>query len=177
MSRTAVASNRNSTPPRAARRDSAYEVIKDAILSRRLEPGAPLVESALADMCGVSRTPVREALQRLLQDGLVERSDRGLIVRACSIEEIRDIYETRIVLEGAAARLAADRRTNIDLLQIHHWVSAMEEIAGNDHAATADNNRSFHVAVWNASHNLPLLDLLTRLSHHLERYPNTTLAH
>src|SRR5665811_1478321 len=109
--------NRPPTP----RRVTAYEQLKQAIMEGELQPGEPLVEVALADWCKVSRTPVREALMRLEQDGLVQRGhrdlgDRGLIVRESSPEEILDIYDTRIVLEGRVAAVAAERRTSHELL-------------------------------------------------------------
>jgi len=162
---------------RTDRRKSAYLLVKRAILDRDLGPGENLVETALAERFGVSRTPIREALQRLEQDGLVERGDRGLVVRDVSPEEILDIYETRIALEGTAARLAADRRTHLDLLQIRRQLAAMSEVAEGDEARMAETNRGFHTAVWLASHNPSLLDLFNRLDQHLARYPVTTLSY
>jgi len=159
------------------RRQSAYMLVKQAILERELPPGESLVETALAERFNVSRTPIREALQRLEQDGLVERGDRGLVVRDVSPEEILDIYEARIALEGTAARLAADRRTNLDLLQIRRQLNAMSEAEEGDDARMAATNHAFHTAVWLASHNPSLLDLLNRLDQHLARYPVTTLSY
>jgi DNA-binding GntR family transcriptional regulator len=158
-------------------KDSAYDKIKAAILDGTLEPGAPLVESSIAEWCGVSRTPVREALTRLEQDGLVTRSDRGLVVRERSPEEILDIYEVRIVLESAAARLAAERHTNFDLIRLERLVRVGEEIGADRPEAMAANNREFHRALWQAARNEALLDLLSRLNMHLVRYPMTTLSY
>lgn len=180
MSRKAAAVDNGTRPSSGGsndRRVSAYVTLKQAILDRTLAPGQPLVESALAEMCKVSRTPIREALQRLEQDGLVERGDRGLIVRECSPEEILDIYDARIALEGTAARLAAERRTNLDLVQIRRQVVAVDDIPADDNAALAKNNRQFHETIWTASHNSSLLDLLNRLNQHLARYPTTTLSY
>ena len=80
-----------------------YEILQQAILRGELAPGQPLVETTLAARYNVSRTPIREALTRLEQDRLVERTDRGLVVRRRSPEQILDIYETRIALEATAA--------------------------------------------------------------------------
>lgn len=162
------------TPDR--RRPSVYERIKQAILSGELEPGQPMVEANLADWCEVSRTPVREALTRLEQDGLVGRGDRGLVVRESSPEEILDIYETRIVLEATAARFAADRRSTHDLLLMRRILPRMADMAAEDSAAKAMVNAEFHKLIWRASHNGALIDLLERLNMHLGRYPATTLA-
>lgn len=158
-------------------RPSTYERIKQAILSGELEPSQQLVEAHLAEWCDVSRTPVREALTRLEQDGLVERGPRGLAVRVSSPEEILDIYETRIVLEATAARFAADRRTHHDILMLQRMIPRMDELSAADPAAKAAANAEFHSLIWRASHNGSLIDLLERLSMHLGRYPTTTLAY
>jgi DNA-binding GntR family transcriptional regulator len=153
-----------------------YERLREAIVSGELEAGAPLVEATVAARYGISRTPVREALRRLEQDGLVERGDRGMRVRTRSPEEILEIYEARIVLEGAAARAAAERGTTLDLMRIGHALERMQAIDRGDATAMAETNRSYHEAIWTASHNATLVDLLTRLQSHLTRYPSTTLT-
>lgn len=168
------------TAPAAAspqRRVSPYERIKQAIMSGDLLPGAQLVEVALAEWCEVSRTPVREALLRLEQDGLVTRGDQGLVVRESSPEEILDIYDTRIVLEGRAAEVAAERRTSHDLMAMRRLLEKVNRCPPDDAYALAEINREFHRAVWRASHNDSLIDLLERLNLLLGRYPATTLAY
>lgn len=153
-----------------------YEMLKQAILSGELQAGQPLVEATLANWCQVSRTPIREALRRLEQDGLVERSDRGLVVRERSPQEILDIYETRIALEATAGRMAAERRTDHDIRLLRGLHERGNRIPADDITAIVEANRQFHRAVWHASHNDSLLDLLERLNLHLLRYPETTLA-
>jgi DNA-binding GntR family transcriptional regulator len=162
-------------PARDARL-SPYEKIKAAILSGELAPGQPLVETSLATWCGVSRTPIREALRRLQQDGLVDRSERGMAVRERSPEEILDIYDTRLVLEAMAGRVAADRRTPYDLRTLRLWLNRGEQVAAGDKAGMVEVNESFHAAVRRASHNESLIDVLERLNLHLARYPGTTLS-
>jgi DNA-binding GntR family transcriptional regulator len=161
----------------AVAKDSAYDKIKTAILDGTLSPGAPLVESSVAEWCGVSRTPVREALTRLEHDGLITRSDRGLVIRERSPEEILDIYEVRIVLESAAARLAAERHTKLDLIRLEKLLRLGDELEPSRPKVIAENNREFHRAVWRAGRNEALLDLLSRLNLHLIRYPMTTLSY
>lgn len=169
------AAQRSLPPP--DRRPNPYERIKQAILSGELAPGQALVEGVLAEWCEVSRTPVREALTRLEQDGLIGRGDRGLVVHESSPGEILDIYETRIILETAAARFAADRRNPNDLLMMRRQLPRMEKLSDAEPAVKAAMNAEFHELVWRASHNRSLLDLLGRLSMHLGRYPATTLAY
>ena len=158
------------------RQRGAYERIKQAILTGELKPGQQLVETALAEWCEVSRTPVREALTRLEQDGIVVRSDRGMVVRENSPEDVLDLYETRIALEATAARMAAERRTFHDLLQMHQFAQSMVDEAPSDSAEMVAANDRFHRSLWRATHNRSMIDLLDRLSMHLGRYPATTLA-
>jgi DNA-binding GntR family transcriptional regulator len=141
-----------------------------------LVPGQPVIETALAEWCAVSRTPIREALTRLEQDGLLIRTYRGLVVRERSPEEILDIYETRILLEASAARTAAACRSLLDVVLIRRGADEFATINPADEREMATANRNFHRAVWNASHNESLVDLLDRLGSHLSRYPMATLS-
>lgn len=177
LEKSAGVSGSSSTLPRRAPTDqrSPYERIRDAISDGVFEAGTPLVESSLAEWCGVSRTPIREALSRLQHDGLVIRTDRGVVVRERSPEEILDIYETRISLEMVAARLAAQRHTSIDRVRLTRNLELYEQ-TGRQIDRRAERNREFHGAIWHASHNESLADLLDRLNLHLLRYPQTTLA-
>jgi DNA-binding GntR family transcriptional regulator len=152
-----------------------YETLKAAILKGDLQPGQQLVEQSLAEWCGVSRTPIREALRRLQQDGLVDRTDRGMAVKQRSPEEILDIYDTRLVLEGFAGRTAADRRTAFDLRTLRRWIERGNQLSESS-PGLVEANLGFHAAVWQATHNESLIDLLGRLNLHLARYPETTLA-
>jgi DNA-binding GntR family transcriptional regulator len=156
---------------------SLYEELRDAILTGRFAPGQLLSENALATEFGKSRTPVREALHRLEIEALVERASRGVRVRTSSPQEILDIYDVRITLEGAAAKAAAERATEFDRSQCRATQRAMLEVHDDDPRAMAASNRRFHEAVWTASHNPTLVDLLHRLNVHLVRYPTTTLTH
>jgi DNA-binding GntR family transcriptional regulator len=161
----------------APRRVSVYEVLRQSILQGEIGPGAPLTESVLAAAYDVSRTPIREALLRLEQDGVVRRTDRGLVVRERSPEEILDIYETRIVLEQTVARIAAERRSSLDLLNLRKHAQLASQASRKDIAEVVDTNRDFHRSLWHASRNEPLTDVLHRLELHVARYPATTLSH
>lgn len=163
-----------SAAARQTPRLSPYEALKQAILSGEFQPGQPLVENTLATWCQTSRTPVREALRRLEQDGLIDSSDRGLVVRKRSPEEILDIYETRMVLEATVARVASERRTEHDIRLMRLLLQKFADVSEPD--AMIEANHQFHRAIWRASHNESLIDLLERLHLHLARYPGTTLS-
>lgn len=163
-------------PPAQMPRVAPYEMLKQAILGGELVPGQPLIEATLARWCGVSRTPIREALRRLEQDGLVYRSIHGLAVRERSPDEILDLYDTRLVLEATVARVAAERRTDHDVRLLRWNLQHADDVSADDSDAMVEANQQLHRAVWRASHNESLIDLLERLHLHLARYPGTTLS-
>lgn len=152
---------------------SVYDRIRDAILSGAFSDGRLLSENSLAAEFGTSRTPVREALHRLEDERLISRGPRGAVVRATSPEEILDIYEVRITLEGSAADAAARRSTPLDLARLRARLQEMHEL--DTPSDRASSNRAFHAALWAASHSPTLVDLLERLDVHLHRYPTSTL--
>jgi DNA-binding GntR family transcriptional regulator len=91
-------------------RERTYEYLKSVILSGRFRPGERLAEEHLAEELGVSRTPVREALHKLEQDGLIEPLEsRGFCIPHDSPEEVEDLFELRTVLEGYTLRLICER--------------------------------------------------------------------
>ena len=154
-----------------------YDRILAAILDGSMPAGSELKELAIAEWCGVSRTPVREALSRLEQDGLVARGRRGFVVRTRSFEEIEGLYAVRILLEAGAARFAAERRTTVDLHRLGYLCDQAETTvdAANPDELVASNS-AFHSAVWAAAHNGPLAEELERVQLKLTRYTSTTLS-
>jgi DNA-binding GntR family transcriptional regulator len=154
-----------------------YEQLHQKIVNGDIPPGERLTEIALAERFGISRTPVREALRRLEQDGLVERTVRGMRVRERSPNEILEIYEVRILLEGAAARAAATRRTPLDVARLEQLHESMLQTPAGDAQTMEAINRRFHETIWATSHNATLIDLLTRLNSYLLHYRGTTLTH
>lgn len=157
---------------------SPYLMIRNAIISQEFPPRAQLVESALAKKYNVSRTPIREALRRLETEGLVERYGSRMQVREYRPEEMLDLYEVRTFLEEAAAKTAALRHTDMDMMLIERAHHAMQDMdfATATPAELAAANRTFHERVWAASHSAALLDLLDRILVHFIRYPGTTLS-
>jgi DNA-binding GntR family transcriptional regulator len=162
--------------PSRGTQEIAYALLRQTIIDGHLPPGQQLREVSLAKSINVSRTPVREALSRLEQDGLVVRNERGVVVRERSPDEILDLYQVRILLEQSAASDAAMRRTTADLLALRRGVAARLDDA-SDAEDVVRRNRDFHQAVWRASHNSAAIDLLQRLDLHLARYPATTLVY
>ena len=151
-------------PQRAPRHDSTdiqYARLRRDILDGVFAPGTILLETALSTRYGVSRTPVREALGRLAQDGLIERSTRGFQIRQRHPEEILEIYEARIALESRSAELAAKNRSDLDLARLAYLLD--ERRAETDPAQFGPLNNKWHDALRLSAHNATINDLLSRL--------------
>lgn len=151
--------------------DGVYERLRSAIVRGDLRPNERLVEADLAAWLEVSRTPIRECLQRLAADQLVANRRRGWIVREHSIDEIREIYGVRAALEGYAAQLAARQAS-------HDQVKRIMELASVDPAAYADPprrgfveyNQQFHDAVVEACGNSRLAEAIRRSKEYYFNY-------
>jgi DNA-binding GntR family transcriptional regulator len=147
--------------------DRAYEAIRNMILSGELPAGSQLAEEALAERCGVSRTPVREALRRLESDLLVTRTDtQRSFVADWSINDVADAFELRALLESKAARRAAERMNDAALEPIR---AANRRIAKAlrgpvaDVAGFLDGNRDFHAGILEVAGSRRLTALLGTL--------------
>jgi len=141
--------------------EAQYALLRQHIVEGRFPPGSALLETALSAEYGVSRTPMREALHRLAQDGLIERSTRGFRVRVRTPEEIVDIYDARTSLESTAAGLAAVRHTEFDLARLTHLLD--ERRNASDPKTFGKLNNTWHDALRTAAHNATIMDLLARL--------------
>jgi DNA-binding GntR family transcriptional regulator len=155
---------------------SVYSTVRDEILAGTLPPGAPLREIALAERFGVSRTPVREALRRLEQDRLVEPGVRGMAVRVIDPQEVIQLYDMRLLLEAEAAAQAARARGEADLMRLEGLLARDSALDAPDDATRIRTNLEFHAAVWQATHNPVLVDLMERLTVHLVHAPRSTLS-
>src|ERR1700682_3154662 len=112
---------------------AATELIREAILEGRLEPGARLKEEELARELGISRTPVREALLMLQAEGLIETvPNRGAVVRTHDADDLIDLYQLRALLEGYAARQAAARVSDEELDLLRESCDRFDAIADTD---------------------------------------------
>lgn len=156
--------------------DSIHAQLKHDLLRGAFQPGDALREVALAERFGVSRTPVREALTRLLHEGLLERRARGLFVKEIDPEQIMQVYDLRILLEGQAAHEAATARTEVDLMRLQALVERDRTLSDPDDATRLSTNIEFHRALWRAAHNQVLEDLLDRLATHQIHAPTSTLS-
>jgi DNA-binding GntR family transcriptional regulator len=158
-------------PGFATKSDLAYTRVRSLILSGTLAPGAVLPQAALAQQIGISTTPLREALRRLKQEGLVELdAHRDARVRPLDATEARDLLELRGSLDPLAASLAAQRRTDHDLDAIRAALDGLEALSTSPSVAQLDSHHRFHAAIHRASHNALLVDVLDGLWVKTDRY-------
>ncbi len=162
------------TQTRVPQKD-AYGLILEAIDIGVYKPGDRLVESELADRFGVSRTPIREALQRLETQRLLERDGRSLIVASLDHNQMAELYVVRRELEGLAARLAARHATQEEIDVLREMVAADDKLV-NDPSALSRANRRFHVQIHLASHNRYLVQQLDLVHRTMALMATTSLA-
>ncbi len=153
----------------------AYSMILEAIDIGTYRPGDRLVESELAERFGVSRTPIREALQRLETQSLLMRDGRSLIVASLDHNQMAELYVVRGELEGLAARLAARHATAEEVRVLREMVDADNALAGNPHALARANKR-FHKQIHLASHNRYLVQQLDLVHRSMALMATSSLA-
>jgi DNA-binding GntR family transcriptional regulator len=143
---------------------AAIEVIRQAILDGRLEPGRRLKEEELARELGISRTPVREALLVLQAEGLVDATpNRGAMVRSHDADDLRDLYQLRALVEGYAARLAAGRISGAEVEQLWASCERFDALADADVRALVRENFVFHNAVLDAAGSARLASMVRKV--------------
>lgn len=158
-----------------SRGDQAYKFIVDGIQSGRLAPGTRLREIELAEMTGLSRTPVREALSRLQLEGLLTPdAARGLIVTELDYSMTSELYAMREVLEGTAARLAARHASDVEIDFLREVNTRDAQLTSAE--ALAANNRLFHETLYRCAHNRYLVKTLNTLQESMMLLGRTTLA-
>jgi DNA-binding GntR family transcriptional regulator len=181
-----------STPlPRPVRaystlREWAYAQLREMIVSGELPPGADIHEGQLCAQLGISKSPLREALRELAQEGLVvAASQRGSYVSTFSPEDIAEIYSLRSYVEALEVRLATERATADDIRRLRANVAAMEECARRpDARGFVERDAEFHLLLARMAGHRRLLrvqeglqtDLLRLMMHHLARAPGVAEA-
>ncbi len=149
-----------------------YEKLKDDILRGKYQKGTALAENTVAEQLSVSRTPVREALRLLEISGLVSiKPNKGAVVEGISIDDIKDIYEIRSLIEGLAAKKAAEQATEQDVERLSEIIDLTEfyfEKGHYDKLQTMDGR--FHNAVYELCGGRMLNHILTDLHSYVLRF-------
>jgi DNA-binding GntR family transcriptional regulator len=153
--------------------DLAYQELRDAIFSGQLVPASRLNQDELARRLGVSRAPVRDALNRLEAEGLVKTLSRtgGVVVAEASEQEMVGIYELRAILDAASTRLACERMSDEDLARLRAIVDETERATeANDSQGIVQAHAQFHYLIYAACGNLELTRVAQNLWDRSYRY-------
>jgi DNA-binding GntR family transcriptional regulator len=147
--------------------EQAYTEIRSRLLRGDYSPGERLSESELSEKCGVSRTPVREALRRLALEYFVRiEPNRGAFVIDWSREDIMDMFEMRSMLEGLAARKAAERASPAHIEKLFNIINEIDVISANAESEIIEQflslNRQFHDVIFEASGSPKLTEIIAR---------------
>ena len=153
-------------------RDVVFNTLRQAILKGELKPGERLMEIALADRLGVSRTPIREAMRKLELEGLVVMIPRrGAQVANITEKDLNDVLEVRIALENMATEKACTRMTEEEMGKL--WLAAKEferMISDGNLVRLAEADVAFHEIIYRASDNKRLNQVLNNLREQMYRY-------
>lgn len=159
-------------------RELVLDAIREAIINGTLKPRERLMEIQLAEELGVSRTPIREALRKLELEGFIVMVPRkGAYVADISFKDIADVFEIRAALEGLAAGLAAERITDEELEDMERLLAEKADaIARQDMEQLVSVDTLFHEAIYRASRNERLTNIINNLREQIQRYRSTSLA-
>lgn len=158
--------------------ERVYLLLEEAILTGEYTRGEALTEMALSKKLGVSRTPIRSALHRLAEDGLIDLTpNRGAVVLGVTNDDIVDIYKIRVRLEGLASAMATERIGEEQIKQLRDTVELSEFYLGkSDVERVKELDTEFHSIIYKASGNRLLCKVLSELHSHTRSYRRVALA-
>ncbi|HER24593.1 MAG TPA: GntR family transcriptional regulator [Candidatus Atribacteria bacterium] len=149
-----------------------YQVLKTEIIKGSLKPGTKLLENKMAEQLGVSRTPLREALKELAAEGFVKMTpNQGMMVSRFSIKDIQEVLQIRSILEGLAARLAAELIKKEEIKELEKYLKKMEFYTNKDDVLSfSEMDAEFHELILDICRNNRLIRLRKNISDHTHRY-------
>ena len=161
--------------------EQVFAELEEEILTGKLERGASLGEIALSERLGVSRTPIRSAIRRLAEDGLVEIiANKGAVVVGVTKEDLIDIYRIRVRLEGLASSLAAEKIDEEGLRAVRESVELSEfyfkAFCGKDTDRLKELDSQFHETIYKATGNRLLCKTLSELHRKIKVYRELSLS-
>ena len=155
-----------------------FEKLERDILSGYYKRGEILTEMRLSESLGVSRTPIREALRRLDQEHIIEMTTKGACVLGITKDDIRDIYEIRMRVEGLAARWACERADGKALAEMKHILELQEFYTIKKDADNIRNmDSAFHLKLYEMSGSMALYDTLEPLHKKIIKYRAASVSH
>ena len=158
--------------------ERVFATLEEDILTGKFARGDSLGEKMLSERLGVSRTPVRSALARLAEEGLIESvANKGAVVIGITKEDIVDIYHIRMRLEGLASLIAASKITSEGLAELLESVELSEfYIKKNNTEKLKELDSEFHEAIYRATENKPLCKTLSELHRKIKTYRKLSLT-
>lgn len=152
-------------------REKVLYHIRNDILKEVYKPGEALIEKKLCENLGVSRTPVREAIMQLELEGLVQSvPNKGVIIKGISIKDVEEIYTIRMMIEGFAAKLAAENITKEDIAELKEIVDLQEfYTTKNDKEHLIKFDLKFHEVMLKAGKSNPLIHLQRTFYHYVQK--------
>lgn len=158
--------------------ERVFEILRNDILEGKYKPGESLVETKLSEKLGVSRTPIRDAIRQLGSEGLVKIvPNRGAVVKGISSQDIKDIYKIRMLIEGMAAKRAAENITAEELDELRETVELegfYTERKDVEHLTKLDTK--FHDILFRASNSQPLTHMLSTFHHYLQKARSASMS-
>lgn len=153
-------------------REVVFHSLRDAILKGELKPGERLMEVHLAEKLGVSRTPVREAIRKLEQEGLaVVNPRRGAEVAKMTEKDLDDVLQIRLALDALAVRMACDHMTEDDLHDLEVATKNFESsIHAGDIKAMVETDEAFHDVIYNSTGNPKLIVMINNIREQMYRF-------
>lgn len=156
--------------------DTVFDRIEADILNGNLKRGDLLTELKLCEMLSVSRTPVREAMGRLRQEGLIEDSGKGAVVLGITDRDLDDIYEIRLRVEGLATALCVDTVTDDELKQLEKTVALQEYYTSRRDSDSIRNlDSEFHRLIYSFCGSRILSELLSDLHRKVQRFRRSSV--
>lgn len=161
-----------------SREEEVYMKLEEEILGGKHERGTALTEMSVSERLGVSRTPVRAALHRLAEEGLVEITpNRGAVVVGVTVDDLIDTYKIRVRLEGLAAAMAAERLDDEGKRALTESVELSEYyVAKGDAERLKELDSEFHSIIYAASGNRMLARILSELHRNIKSYRKLSLT-
>jgi len=152
--------------------DVVFEYLRSAILNGSLKPGERLMEISLAEQLGVSRTPVREAIRKLEKEKFVEMIPRkGAYVANLTTKDILEDLEIRILLEGFASSLAAERMSQNDIFELENILKEFNDALNElDRPRMINKDNEFHSRIYSSTNNNKLIEIEKDLHDQFQRF-------
>lgn len=155
-----------------------FKQLQNDIINGEYQPGDYLTETKLSEELGVSRTPIREALKQLELEGLVKSTPgKGMVVQGISSKDIEDIFTIRMMIEGLAAKWAAEKITDEELEELKEILDLQEfyTLKGESTSNLLNLDSRFHDIIFKASKSRPLMHILSTFHHYAQRARSASL--